>query len=87
MKDNNKIAHQVGHDKLKRLDIDDFFKRKIVVDDLKASSTSTKFEHSDLGMKKNQQLLEEYEEQEFEEANDDSDVNAEANKLMKKTTM
>ena len=50
IKDNNKTAYWVGHAKLKTLDADAFFKRKQVVDDVQAISTSTTFEQLDSGI-------------------------------------
>ena len=47
MRDNNKTAHWVGHAILKPIYTDNLFIEKQVVDDVKDSSTSTIFEHSD----------------------------------------
>ena len=58
-----------------------FFKRKQVVDDVQASLTSTTFGLSGSGRKENPYLLQEDEQQEAEEANDDTDVNIESNKI------
>ena len=48
-KDNIKTAHWVGHSQSKSLDIGDFFKRTLVVDDIQASVTGNKIEHSASG--------------------------------------
>ena len=57
------------------------FPKEKVVDDIQASSTGTIFEQSASGRKNNPDMLQEYEEQEVEEANSYAGVNAEANKI------
>ena len=81
LKDNNKTAHWVDHSKLESLYNEDFFKKTPVVDDIQASLTGNTIEQSASGKKNNPDLLQEEEEQEVEEANDDADVNAEANEI------
>ena len=63
MKDNNKTAHWVSLLKLKPLDIEDFLKRKIIINDLQSNLTGTKIEQSDSGRKEDPYLLQEAEEQ------------------------
>ena len=65
MKKNNKTAHWVGQAKLKPLDTDDFFQKK-VVDDVQDISTGNIFEQSYPGRKKNPDLLQEDEVEESE---------------------
>ena len=76
-KDNNKTAYWVGYAKIKSLDTDYFSKK--VVDDVQATSNRSTFEQSASGRKNNPYLLQEPEWQEYEEANNDADVNSEAN--------
>ena len=80
MKYDNKNAHLVGHSKLKTLDAEKKSKEKII-DDMQATLNVTIIEQLDSGRKKNPCLLQESEEQEFEETNYDADVTVEANKI------
>ena len=41
LKDNNKYLHQVGDSKLKLLDLGEFYKRKIIINELEASLNGT----------------------------------------------
>ena len=81
MKDNNKTVHWVGCFKLKPLDTAGDFQQKKVIDDIQASLSGTKIEHYDYGREQNPYLLQEAEEQKYEEANDDAYVTAEAIKI------
>ena len=57
MKDNNKNAHLVGHSKLKPLDLEYFYKWKILINELEASLTGGLIKQLDSVMKKNPDLL------------------------------
>ena len=59
MKDNSKTSRWVGHLQLKYLDTDDYFKRKLVVDDIQAILTGNKIEQSTSGRENNPDLLQE----------------------------
>ena len=85
LKDNIKTAHWVGQSQLRLLDTNDFFKRTPVVDEIQYSVNGNAIEKSASG-KNNPDLLQEEEEQEYEETNDDADVNPEANKIDKNTS-
>ena len=56
MKDNDKTSHWVGNSKPKPLDLEDFYKIKIIMKELEDSLTGTTIEHTDYGMKDNPDL-------------------------------
>ena len=57
LEDNSKTAHQVGHLKLKPVDLEDFYKIKNIINELETILTGTSIEHSDSVMENNPDLL------------------------------
>ena len=51
MKDNNKTSHWVDHEKSKPLNLEEFYKRKIIINKLGASLPGTKIEQLNSGLK------------------------------------